>query len=768
LAELATRMFQFLFKYPVPVFTKGRLVLLSAWPPWLLPVLIAASAGGLALLFRSRLRQSEAKLPGLRVGAIWATQSALLALLLLLLWQPAVVVGELGSHQNIIAVVVDDSRSMAIADSGGKTREAAAIAALDGGVLAGLRQRFQTRIYRLGREITPVESPDEIRPSDAATHIDRGLAELASETADLPIGAILLLSDGSENSAGPGSSEIGADALQRLKQRRLPVHTVGFGAPEHAHDVEIEDVSLPAGAVANGRVAATVTLAGHGYAGQKATLTVRDGDKAVAQRDFTLGPDGRLESEPLFFPAGSAGAKTLTFALAPLPGEESLANNALTRPFLVSDAKRRILYVEGEPRWEYKFIRRAEDDDATIEIVSMLRTSENKIYRQGISNPAELAQGFPVRAEDLFGYSGIIIGSVAADYFTPLEQELMREYVDRRGGGILFLGGKSSLSDGGWGASSLNALLPTFLPSGNHNFRRNPAAVELTAAGVDSPVTRLLDDPQRNAERWKKLASLADYEDPGSPKPGATALVDLHAGRRTLPLLVTESYGSGRTAILATGGTWRWQMMEALGDPAHDLFWQQLLRWLVAGSPGPVSASIPARLLMDEGEVQLTAQVHDRTFQPSADARVSAHILGPEGVEARVPLRPSETTPGEYQAEWTAEKPGAYLAEVTAESAGSQPRELGRDLAAFQREDGVAENFHTEQNRRLLEQLASETGGRYWNPSQLKDLPRDISYSEAGISVRTIKELWNMPVFFLLLVGLPTAQWLLRRKWGIV
>jgi len=761
-------MFQFLFKYPVPVFTKGRLVLLSAWPPWLLPVLIAASAGGLALLFRSRLRQSEAKLPGLRVGAIWATQSALLALLLLLLWQPAVVVGELGSHQNIIAVVVDDSRSMAIADSGGKTREAAALAALDGGVLAGLRQRFQTRIYRLGREITPVESPDEIRPSDAATHIDRGLAELASETADLPIGAILLLSDGSENSAGPGSSEIGADALQRLKQRRLPVHTVGFGAPEHAHDVEIEDVSLPAGAVANGRVAATVTLAGHGYAGQKATLTVRDGDKAVAQRDFTLGPDGRLESEPLFFPAGSAGAKTLTFALAPLPGEESLANNALTRPFLVSDAKRRILYVEGEPRWEYKFIRRAEDDDATIEIVSMLRTSENKIYRQGISNPAELAQGFPVRAEDLFGYSGIIIGSVAADYFTPLEQELMREYVDRRGGGILFLGGKSSLSDGGWGASSLNALLPTFLPSGNHNFRRNPAAVELTAAGIDSPVTRLLDDPQRNAERWKKLASLADYEDPGSPKPGATALVDLHAGRRTLPLLVTESYGSGRTAILATGGTWRWQMMEALGDPAHDLFWQQLLRWLVAGSPGPVSASIPARLLMDEGEVQLTAQVHDRTFQPSADARVSAHILGPEGVEARVPLRPSETTPGEYQAEWTAEKPGAYLAEVTAESAGSQPRELGRDLAAFQREDGVAENFHTEQNRRLLEQLASETGGRYWNPSQLKDLPRDISYSEAGISVRTIKELWNMPVFFLLLVGLPTAEWLLRRKWGVV
>ena len=124
--------------------------------------------------------------------------------------------------------------------------------------------------------------------------------------------------------------------------------------------------------------------------------------------------------------------------------------------------------------------------------------------------------------------------------------------------------------------------------------------------------------------------------------------------------------------------------------------------------------------------------------------------------------------PGQYQGEWNAEKPGAYLAEVSAETAGSQPQQLGRDLITFQRENGVAENFHTEQNRHLLEQLASETGGRYWNPSELKNLPRDISYSEAGISVRTIKELWNMPIFFLFLLGLPTADWLLRRKWGVV
>jgi uncharacterized membrane protein len=761
-------MFEFFFKYPSPVFTKGRFVLLSSWPPWLLPVLIVAAAGGLALLMRYRLHDAAPKMRNWRAWAVWGTQSAFVALVLLLLWQPAITVAALSSQRNIIAVLVDDSRSMAIADSNGKTREAAALAALQDGVLSGLQKRFQTRIYRLGTGVMRVDGLTGIEPTEAATHIGDGLKQLATETSDLPVGAILLLSDGGQNTAGMSGSGIELDALQALRNRRLPVHTIGFGSTERVHDVELENASIAASAVANARMAATVSFTQRGYAGQKAKLTVRDGAKTLAAREVTLATNGAIQTEALFFSAGAAGAKSLRFGIEPLAGENNLNNNATTRPVLVSDAKRRILYVEGEPRWEFKFIRRAEDNDPTVQLVSMLRTSENKIYRQGISDPGELADGFPTRPEDLFGYAGIIIGSVDADYFTPLQKELLREYVDRRGGGVLFLGGRSSLSDGGWAASSVNELFPTFLPAGRNGFHRNSATVELTAEGKDSPITRLLDDPAKNAERWKKLTYLADYQDPGSPKPGATVLAEMNVSRRKLPLLITQSYGHGRTAIIATGGTWRWQMSEALGDPSHDLFWQQLLRWLVADSPGPVTASMPARTLMDEGRVQISAQVHDRQFKPAGDAHVSAHIVGPEKVNAVLDLSPSQDTPGLYQGEWTAEKPGAYLAEVTAESTGSQPQELGRDVLTFQREDGVAENFHTEQNRPLLEQLSSQTGGRFWEPSELKDLPRDISYSEAGISVRTTNELWNMPIVFLLLLGLLIAEWMLRRKWGVV
>ena len=754
-------MLQFFFKYPMPVFSKGKFVLLGAWPGWLLLLLIVACMAGLAVIIWSRLPgAAAAHISKWRAGAIWLLQSLLIATVLVLLWQPAITVAELASQQNVIAVVLDDSRSMAIADSGsdGKTpREAVAQKALEDGVLAGLQKKFQTRLYRLDTRVAQAAALKDIQPAAPATHLNDSLRQLANDTSDLPIGAVVLLSDGSDN-----SGDLALETIRALRNRRLPVHTVGFGKEQLAHDVELSDVSVATRAMADSRIPATVTFHQRGYAGSKALLLVRDGDRTVGSREITFNSEGASQVETVFFSAGGAGVKNLHFLLGPLPGEENLTNNSMARLLGVADDKRRILYVEGEPRWEYKFIRRAEDDDKLVQVASMLRTTENKIYRQGISNPKELENGFPVRPEDLFSYDGIILGSVEAGYFTPLQQELLREFVDRRGGGLLFLGGRFSLSDGGWRGSSLVDLLPTILPDSRNTFHRNPATAELTAAGSDSPITRLMDDPTKNLDRWKRLTYLMDYQDAGAPKPGATVLAQLNSGSRKLPLLVTQNYGRGRTAVMATSGTWRWQMSQPLGDPAHDLFWQQLLRWLVLDSPGQVVVTAPGQTLMDDGQIQLTANVRDKEYMPVSDAKVTAHLTGPDGLSALVDMTPAADSPGVFHANWTAEKPGSYLAEVTA----SGQTENG--TLPFERIDGVAENFHTEQNRELLEKLASETGGRYWRPDELTRLPNEISYSDAGISVRDIKELWNMPVVFLWLLFLISTEWLLRRKWGVV
>ena len=752
-------MFQFFFKYPRLVFARGELVLLSSWPRWLLALLVLLAAGALAALIRARLPQAASSVRNWRAGVIWLVQSCLVALLLVLLWQPALVVAQLEPQQNIIAIVVDDSRSMATREDGASRLESA-IKVMQGGVLAGLQKQFQTRFYRLDREATRVSSLEELRASAPVTHLGAVLKQLAEETSDLPIGAVVLLSDGSDNSGG-----VDLDTITALRSRRIPVHTVGFGRLAMVQDVEVDDATVAPRALADSRLSATVRFHQHGYAGRKVTLSVHDGATALAAREISLSADGAAQTENLMFNAGRAGAKALRFSVDPLPGEENPSNNAVTRLVNVESGRRRVLYLEGEPRWEYKFIRRAESDDSVVQLVSMLRTTENKIYRQGIDSPNELAQGFPASAEELFSYQGLIIGSVEAGYFTPAQRDLIEQFVDRRGGGLLLLGGRFALSDGGWSASNLADLLPSLLPARKGTYHRDPATVTLTPVGADNLICRLVEDPARNQARWKKLPYLEDYQDSGTPKPGAAVLVEMNGGGRKEPLLVTENYGRGRTAILATGGTWRWQMALPSGDPTHDAFWQQLLRWLVADTPGHVVASVSKPVLFDEGRAKISAEVRGQDFAPAPDALVQAHISGPGGVSATLDLAPDPASPGTFQGEWNAERPELYSVLVTAKRGDA---DLGSDNLDFERMDGVAENFHLEQNRDLLERLAKQTGGRYWQPAEAAQLAREIPYSEAGISVRQIKELWNMPAVFILFLLLRCSEWLLRRRWGIV
>src|SRR5579862_5807494 len=139
-------MFDFFFKYPRSVYARGQFALLGAWPKWALALLIAAAAVALALLIRSRLSEAAPVMRSWRAWIIWSLQTLAAAILLVLLWHPAITIAELRPQQNIIAVLVDDSRSMAISEDG-VTRQARAVKALENGVLAGLNRSFQTRLY---------------------------------------------------------------------------------------------------------------------------------------------------------------------------------------------------------------------------------------------------------------------------------------------------------------------------------------------------------------------------------------------------------------------------------------------------------------------------------------------------------------------------------------------------------------------------------------------------------------------------------------------
>ncbi|HWD97759.1 MAG TPA: glutamine amidotransferase, partial [Bryobacteraceae bacterium] len=619
--------------------------------------------------------------------------------------------------------------------------------------------KFQVRLYEFGRDAARIQSARNLAADDNATRIGDSLRHIAAEAGSMPLGAVVLLTDGGDNTGG-----VDRDTISQLRQLRVPVHTIGFGPDHFSKDIEVEEVSLPARALANSRLSARVAFKQHGYTGQNVRLTVRENGRLLGEQPITVRPDME-QSEAIVFNTGVAGAHAFDIGIEPVPGEENKHNNSMVRLVDVSVKKKRVLYIEGEPRWEFKFIRRAFDDDQNIEIVSMLRTTQNKIYRQGISSPTELEAGFPTKPEELFAYDGLIIGSVEANYFTPEQQQMIRDFADRRGGGVLFLAGRFTLSDGGYANTPMAEMLPLRLPN-EKTWSRDFADATLTDAGKENPICRLEESQEKNTDRWKKMPQVANYAVMGAPKPGAVVLMNVaEPGHRPSPLLAIENYGHGRTAVFATAGSWRWQMLQEHTDRTHTIFWQQLVRWLVTETPGQVVSSTPRQVISDDSHAPLRVSVRDKAFQPVSGATVRAHIARPDGNFDNVELRPDPLEAGIYTAEYSADQPGSYVAEFTAHQ---DKTDFGSDTLNFRRQDGVAENFGAAQNRDLLEKLSSDTGGNYYTPARAKRLPSEIAVSEAGITAHDNLDIWDMPVLFLLVILVRGGEWLLRRKWGVV
>src|SRR3954469_2270255 len=264
-------MFELLFKYPASIFHKGQFVFLTPWPLWVLAISILAVAGALFW----HVRRHHGMLTGARPLAIWLLESGLIALILFLLWHPALSIATLRPQQNVVAVLVDDSRSMSINDSSG-TREAAAQSALNAGMLKGLSDRFQVRLYKFGREPERIQKPDQLTASAPASRLGETLERVLAESSSLPLGAIVMLSDGADNAGGIDLATIAA-----IRRQRIPIHTIGYGKEHPDKDVEITDAVMPSRALPDSKLTATVTLQNWGVSGAKSKLTVRESGKVL-------------------------------------------------------------------------------------------------------------------------------------------------------------------------------------------------------------------------------------------------------------------------------------------------------------------------------------------------------------------------------------------------------------------------------------------------------------------------------------------------------
>jgi hypothetical protein len=347
---------------------------------------------------------------------------------------------------------------------------------------------------------------------------------------------------------------------------------------------------------------------------------------------------------------------------------------------------------------------------------------------------------------------------------------MISEFVGQRGGGLLTLGGRHSFAEGGYGPTSLSDVLPVVLDDAHdagHPFFAE-MKVEPTPFGMTHGVTQLAATEEESAARWKKLPPLSTFNPIRRAKPGAVSLLlgrgDALAGPQVV--LAYQRYGAGKSLAFTVDDSWLWQMHAdmPLEDMTHENLWRQLLRWLVSGVPGPVTVSATPSRVSPGAPVTITATVTDGTYLKVDDARVVAHVKEPSGTERDVPLEWAVGKDGEYTAALAPRDAGLYDIRVEATRAGTT---LGTTTAQVRAAALDTEFFGAEMQRPLLERLARETGGRFYTARTVASLPDDIRYGGGGATVQEEKPLWDMPILYLAVVGLVSAEWAYRKHWGL-
>ena len=496
-------MFEALFTHPLWAYRTGTFAFASQWPLWLLAVLIVVAVAVIAATLWRRHRGAGQKLSLPKLALLGTLQSLFVAFILCLLWRPVLNVERVRDRENVLAVMLDASASMAYGEQN-ESRMQQAVGALGGEPLEALQKVFDVQLYSFAHEPQPLPTLDAVPPPGSQTRIGDSLVQVLQTAGSAPLAGVVLLSDGAEN-----GNSLSEERLTEIASYGVPVHTVGLGPETNPQDLELERVDLASSAPAGATVSAQIGVRHDGAGATR--LRVYDRDKLVVARDLKLPADTPITNVSIEVPAAEPGTRELRFVLDPLEGERNVINNERTHVMDVAAGKRSILYVEGEPRWEYKFLRRATDGDRSLRVVSLVRTTPNKHFRQGVNSPSELIDGFPSTAADLFAYDAIIIGSYEATTLNQDQHRLLKEFVDKRGGSLLLLAGRKGLSAGGWYNTQVAQTLPTHLPSKQGSlFVQRAGQAQPTLYGGEYAITRLDVDPRRNAEAWKTLPPLAD------------------------------------------------------------------------------------------------------------------------------------------------------------------------------------------------------------------------------------------------------------------
>jgi uncharacterized membrane protein len=743
----------------------------------------------LLVYFGWRSTHRLANRPGRR-KAVFALRLAALAIVVMILAEPAIRIGKISRIAANIAVLIDSSSSMSY---GGTNRFDRSVKFLISrrAELEKLERSFNVDYYLFDGNLQRInyDALADAKPLGEATDFLETFSTLSFEYPPETLVGTMLISDGVDN--GPGGAARLQGKIDRAVIDKLPgnLHTYLAGNPSRVIDAAITEVVHDSyGFIRNTfKLKARISLSGIKSGNFAVTLKQGNTTLNIATIVPQAGQD-EYEVELKFTPE-RVGRFIYTLQIPTFAGEIIEANNRRMFSIEVIRDKIRALQVVGHPSWDERFLRRLLKQDPNIDLISFFilrtRTDDNTIPKDELSLipfPDKeifedkihtfdliILQNFDYRP--YFGERGRYIDSVSARKLLGN----IRRFVVEFGGGLVMIGGDESFSEGGYFASPLESVLPVrLLPtnrSGDGNVNKQPFRMTLSDTGRGHPITRLNYDARRNNEMWTRLPELYGVNLVRGLAPGALALgfhPTLRAEDGPLPVLAVREVGKGRTMSLLADSSWRWDFINVgrgASNREYITFWRNAIRWLIRD---------PETKLIEVGtdlvgytpgqKIYLKANVFERDYRQVRQGKIDLTLYREGKAQPLEKVRDAAIVDGVYYHEFTAGEPGFYRVKA---SARGETGDLGQDEAIFSVEQSSAEMAEPKPDLRYMEMLANESGGQFHKLSDEPQLPDFEHPDQYRMAAKLSLPLWDNAWMLALVILLLAGEWFLRRRSGL-
>jgi uncharacterized membrane protein len=689
-----------------------------------------------------------------------------LLLIVVLLMRPVARSSQNDPSAAVVPVLVDVSRSMAIEDADGLRRIDRARQLLETQIMPALAGRFRVELLAFGAGVTSATA-QSLTASSPRSDLTGALQETAERFRGQTVAGMVLLSDGGDTSPiDRRGGEVG-----------VPVFPIGVGTLTVGRDREVLSVTAAEAVLDDSRVDLAVSAVSHGHGVAPIELRLLENGRPVEVRRATPAGDGTPVRE-VFHVAANRDAPTVYSVEIPAAAGELVPENN-SRSVLVQPPSRprRILLVQGAPGFEHSFLQRAWSGDRGLQVDSVVRKGKNDqggdtFYIQAAAaRSASLASGYPAKREDLFGYDTVVLANMEGAALGADQLEATREFVGKRGGGLLVLGAQSFVRNG-LIDTPLEEALPLDLSDRGRGVLQASAGssrganrVELTAAGETHPIMQLTGDLDETRKRWEAVPALAAVSPLGEPRPGANVLaLTSGPGGASRALVAVQRYGNGRSMVFTGEASWRWRMLLPATDRSYDTFWRQSVRWLALPATDPVSLTAPATA--SPGEL-VTWRISARGpgFDALPGATVDLRVTSPGGRVETLPAAPDPSGgEGLFVAKQRPDGPGIYRAVAEVRAGDRTTTTAAVSLLA-----GGADSEMTDPrlNLRVIERLARASDGRMVQAGEMTALADQLRAAVPAAVVAARRDLWHNGWSFAVIVALLALEWMLRRRWGL-